>query len=236
MPAIKAELFSFSISDKGASSADIYFNLSQDNLPLSMPEEMAFYIKHRARHIKGAFLFNPFDEKNKKFSSIMDIPYISIVLKESDDQKVDPALVLALIQKESSFDKNAYSRNGAVGLMQILPSTARWLGLKNPRLLWRPEVNIRYGIKYIRVLAKMFSKRSLSRLEKEDIKKTDIINILAAYNAGPGNVKKYGGVPPFPETRNHVYFTGMYFLQYKDLLLNAPYPFAHRGHPFLLPS
>jgi soluble lytic murein transglycosylase-like protein len=113
--------------------------------------------------------------------------YDDIIRTEAARHGLAPDLVRAVIQVESAFDPNAVSPKGAMGLMQIMPATARDFGVRNP---FHPQQNIGAGTAYLKQL-----------LDRYD-QKLDLA--LAAYNAGPGNVEKYGDVPPFRETQNYV--------------------------------
>jgi len=108
------------------------------------------------------------------------------IIKHSMEMGVDPALALSIAKKESGFKHELKSPYGAVGVFQVLPSTAKKIGY-NPYYL---NENIKAGLTYYKMMYKMFGTTELA---------------LAAYNAGPGNVKKYGGtIPPFRETRRFV--------------------------------
>lgn len=115
------------------------------------------------------------------------VPYGELIHRKAEKYDVDPALVAAVIEQESRFKPRARSHVGARGLMQLMPRTGRWMGARD---LYDPEQNVDAGVKYIKYLEKRFQgNRKL---------------VVAAYNGGEGNVKRYRGVPPFRETRTYV--------------------------------
>jgi len=113
--------------------------------------------------------------------------YDSYIRESAERNGVDPALMKAMMHTESAFNPNARSPVGAQGLMQLMPATARRFNVSNP---WNPADNIEGSAKYIAWLMRRFN--------------NNVEHAVAGYNAGEGNVDKYGGIPPFKETRNYV--------------------------------
>jgi len=113
--------------------------------------------------------------------------YDDIIAEAAETYKLDPLMIRSVMRAESAFNAMAISPVGAMGLMQLMPAVAAELGADDPM---DPRQNIMAGSRYLRQL--LNAHRGNVRLA------------LASYNAGPGNVKKYRGVPPFKETRNYV--------------------------------
>jgi hypothetical protein len=116
---------------------------------------------------------------------LQSTPYGEIIAAMSETHGVDPLLVRALIQVESNYQARAKSRKGAMGLMQLMPATAREYKLRNP---FDPRANIETGIRHLKSLIDRFG----------------VELGLAAYNAGEGAVTKFNGIPPYRETRTYV--------------------------------
>lgn len=113
--------------------------------------------------------------------------YDDLIRQQASEKGLSPDLVRAVIQAESGFNPHAISPKGAMGLMQLMPATARELGVSDP---FQPEENIRGGVTYLA--------RLLARYDQ------NVELALAAYNAGPGSVERYGAVPPYRETQAYV--------------------------------
>lgn len=139
--------------------------------------------------------FNKDESNLPNTTELPDIPEVpgsskdeimGLIDKYSEKYNIDKNLVKAVVKQESGFNPRAVSHAGAMGLMQLMPSTAKGLGVRNP---FDAEQNIAGGTKYLKNL----------------INKYDSVKLgLAAYNAGSGAVNKYGGVPPYRETQNYV--------------------------------
>lgn len=112
--------------------------------------------------------------------------YFGLIVAAACDAGVPVRLFDALISQESRYRPFARSHAGAMGLSQLMPGTARYLGVRDP---WNPEESLRAGARYLRQQLDRFGSWELA---------------LAAYNAGPGRINQYGGIPPFRETRNYV--------------------------------
>jgi hypothetical protein len=167
--------------------ADIYKQVLPDgtlyftNCPIDK-SDMKLYLKEKRKI------------KSKSYSYLNHIPqfkltnrkYDQIIEEYAKQHGVDPILVKCVMEWESGYNPLAMSSKGAIGLMQLMPGTANILGV-NP---WDEEENIKGGTKY---LADMLNRYNW-----------DIDKALAAYNAGPGAVDKWGGIPPYQETQDYV--------------------------------
>ncbi len=140
--------------------------------------------------------FDPESEQPRPFAPAPSIPpwagdearpYASLVLRAAVYYQLPSELIWAIIKIESGFRRNAVSPSGARGLMQLMPATARSLGVRNPH---DAEQAIMGGARYLRRLANRFQ--------------GDLTLVLAGYNAGPTAVARHRGIPPYPETQRYV--------------------------------
>jgi len=111
----------------------------------------------------------------------------SAIQQASQKHQVNQELITEIIRAESGFNPQAVSKSGAIGLMQLMPQTARQLGTQNP---FDPTQNIDSGTRYLKTLLEQYE--------------NNLPMALAAYNAGPSVVEKYKGIPPYPETKAYV--------------------------------
>ena len=137
-------------------------------------------------------------EKTKEQFFATEVPYGEIIYREAQRNRLPPELVAAVVQAESDFRPRLVSNKSAQGLMQIVPETSRILGCANP---FDPGANIAAGTKYLRYLFDRFG---------------DQRTALAAYNAGEGNIERFGGIPPFDETRDYVQRVARHTEEYRQ--------------------
>jgi soluble lytic murein transglycosylase-like protein len=123
---------------------------------------------------------------NQKTNQMAPAELESLIQDSSHSLGIDSGLVKAVINAESGFNPYAVSKAGALGLMQLMPATAQSMGVENP---FNAAENIQGGAKYLKTLLDKYK---------------SVPNAVAAYNAGPGNVDKYHGIPPFSETQQYV--------------------------------
>lgn len=131
-------------------------------------------------------LFRLYHDASDRRSQLLQVPYGEAIAQTADRHDIDGFLLAAIVETESSFDNTAQSHRGAVGLMQLMPSTA---GVESEALI-DPTLNLDLGARYLRRLLYRFD--------------GDLELALAAYNAGPTAVRRYDGLPPYPETRRYV--------------------------------
>lgn len=169
-------------------------------------------VKDKRYKLMDRYIPKNVEEERKKFS--IHSPYIlshdqidGFVTPIARAYGVDPELVKAVIQVESSRNYRALSSKGAQGLMQLIPDTADRFGVKNA---FDPRQNIRGGVQYLRFLLAYYE--------------GDVELACAAYNAGEGAVDKYGGVPPYKETRRYVKkIRALYDTEFVDYDETVPY-------------
>lgn len=132
-------------------------------------------------------LFRRYSKENTRRDIVQTLPFGDVIEQAAHRHSVDSLLLAAIVEAESSFNPKAVSPQGALGLMQLMPSTG---DLFRATDLLDPQVNVDTGARYLSTLLRQFD--------------GDVTLALAGYNAGPGNVTRYGGLPPFRETRAYV--------------------------------
>ena len=168
--------------------------------PMAIDHHLFVYFKDHAFAAMTAYQMEQVFENSATISPYQKKarPFHPIIRQVAQRYEVEPAIIKAIIMAESSFNPRAVSHKGAQGLMQLMPRTARYLGVEDS---FDPEHNINGGVKYF--------KRLLDRFDG------DVQLALAAYNAGSRNVRKYNGVPPFKATQVYIKKVLRYYEEYK---------------------
>jgi soluble lytic murein transglycosylase-like protein len=197
----KLVLIFMSVGLTYSAHADVYVDLSQsDEISISNTQNNENYTFRIAEHSSANADFDLQNNRRNKqgLSDNKNLPYNNEVLVAANETAIDPALIHAVITVESKHNPHAQSKKGAYGLMQLMPETSNRFNVLNRK---DPKQNILAGARYLRELLDLF--------------KGDISLSLAAYNAGPGAVQKYGGrIPPYKETLDYVPKVLKYYRQY----------------------
>jgi soluble lytic murein transglycosylase-like protein len=165
------------------------WRISAENMAAASPAEKAV-----SSHLPSGL-----QTQKKAKHHRLSLSFEPIIHKAADEFKIDAALIKAVIMAESRYNPKAISKRGAKGLMQLMPATAKSLGVADS---FDPEDNIYGGSLYLKTLIDKFD--------------GDLELALAAYNAGSRHVIRYGGVPPFKQTRRYIHKVFKYHQLYKD--------------------
>lgn len=184
-------------NNKRTSQTAIYKSKSDDVTTFSdkKPENVAYEVLRF-----DCYACNPSSKVNWHSVALNTKDYVKFVKHAAHKYQVDPSLLRAVIHAESAFVATALSRQGAQGLTQLMPATAKELGVVNA---FDPKQNIEGGAKYLALMLKKFN--------------GDTRLATAAYNAGPNAVKKYKGIPPYQETQVYVDRVQILFKRYQQV-------------------
>lgn len=173
---IEGELITVALRRGGEATFDraLVARIAEDEIPEAEPETESA--------LSAAVVTQP---SGPSLEALSQRPFAEIIESAATRHGVSPALIHAVVRAESNYQPRARSTKGARGLMQVLPSTGRQLGAGN---LFDPRSNLDAGVRYLKELLAEF----------------DLPLAVAAYNAGPAAVRRYGGMPPFAETRTYV--------------------------------
>ncbi len=174
--------------------------LSQPKGSISIPKsDIKMIVYSDSTDKNTANFFKAFkNTRTKTQRATSPILYEPYILAASEKNSMDPELIKAVIKQESNFNYKDVSSKGAQGLMQLMPDTARRLGVEDS---FDPWENIHGGTRYLRMMLEIFD--------------GDVAKALAAYNAGPAAVQKYGDIPPYKETQGYVRKVMEYYQQYR---------------------
>lgn len=178
--------------DKQAGFSEIFNKFLDPTKVNNAKNEKHSFVERQADANARTAVLNTKKKQGDRYSLLPDgfekqIDDISAAMAKEYNVELSPNLVKSLIRQESNFDPNAKSAAGAEGLMQLMPSTAKDMGVFNT---WNPYQNLKGGVKYLAQMMQRFD--------------GNVQKALAAYNAGPEAVNKYRGVPPFNETKEYV--------------------------------
>jgi len=176
-------------------AGEIYYYVDEDGV-------YHFSDRRKAPEFDKVMVWEAGDYEAQVFE--LDPLYKELISRACATYEVEEALVLAMVRVESNFDKDAISRKGAQGLLQLMPETAQRYRVRNT---FNPRENIYAGVLHFKTLLMKY--------------KNDERLALAAYNAGAGAVEKYRGIPPFPETQNYVRQVLKYRDQYREYAKNS---------------
>lgn len=171
----------------GTVAADVYAYTDPNGVQhiTNVPQgDKRYSLVYKSRHTKPKGWSDTSSASRWKLNQVA---FDDLIRSTALQQGVDPALVRAVVHAESGFNPQAVSPKGATGLMQLMPATASRFGVSN---IYDPNENVRGGVAYLRFLLNLFN--------------GDERLAVAAYNAGEGAVKKFGGIPPYDETITYV--------------------------------